>query len=165
MRNDQEPRDDPERTSPDETEAEDTPSPSPVTAARMPRTSVIAGIAILDILLVLTFAATGRASHKEAEGFAGVMLTAWPFLVALLLGWIVARVWRFPTRILPHAVCLWLITVVGGVIVRLLSGRTAEIPFVIVTLIVLGIFLIGDRLLVRLVLKLTQRRATAHTVR
>ena len=39
---------------------------------------------VVDVVLVLIFAAIGRASHDENP--AGFLLTAWPFLIALLVG-------------------------------------------------------------------------------
>lgn len=101
---------------------------------------------IVDIVFVLVFAVIGRASHGEDP--AGFLLTAWPFLVALLIGHIVAVVLpRRPRRpwSLAWGAVVWAIAVAGGVLVRVLSGDTAEVPFVIVATIVLGVFLVGWR--------------------
>lgn len=101
---------------------------------------------IVDALLVLVFAAIGRASHDENP--AGFLLTAWPFLVALLLGHLLAALLparpRRPWSIL-WGVVVWVVTVVGGMLLRVLSGDTAQVPFIIVATLTLGVFLVGWR--------------------
>ncbi|MFK3676540.1 DUF3054 domain-containing protein [Microbacterium sp. NPDC090218] len=113
---------------------------------------------IVDIVLVLIFAAIGRASHEENP--AGFLLTAWPFLIALLLGHLVAALLparpRRPWSVLWGAV-VWIVTVAGGMLIRVLSGDTAEVPFIIVATIVLGVFLVGWRAIAAL---LRRRRGT-----
>ncbi|WP_226531942.1 DUF3054 domain-containing protein [Microbacterium paraoxydans] len=113
---------------------------------------------IVDTVLVLVFAAIGRASHDEDP--AGFVLTAWPFLVALLLGHLVAALLpgrpRRPWSLL-WGVVVWIVTVAGGMLVRVLSGDTAEVPFIIVATLVLGAFLVGWRAIAAL---LRRRRGT-----
>ena len=36
---------------------------------------------VADVLVVVVFAAVGRANHHESDGVAGIWHTAWPFLV------------------------------------------------------------------------------------
>ncbi len=103
--------------------------------------------ALADIVLVLAFALSGRGSHSESITAAGVFQTAWPFLAALVGGWLICRTWQAPLRIWPQGVCLWLITVAGGMALRIVSGSTAELPFVIVATLVLAVFLLGHRLI------------------
>ncbi len=114
--------------------------------------------AAADIVLVVLFALSGRSSHSESITAAGVLETAWPFLAALAAGWLIVRDWKAPLRIWPQAVCLWLITVAGGMLLRIVSGNTAELPFVIVATLVLALFLLGHRLLATLVTRRTQQR-------
>ena len=113
---------------------------------------------ILDAVLVLIFAAIGRASHSEDP--AGFLLTAWPFLVALLAGHAVAALLpgrpRRPWSLVWGAV-VWIVTVAGGMLLRVLSGDTAEVPFIIVATLTLGVFLVGWRA----VTALLRRRRTA----
>lgn len=101
---------------------------------------------IVDIVLVLVFAAIGRASHDENP--AGFLLTAWPFLIAVLLGHLLAALLpgrpRRPWSVL-WGVVVWIVTVAGGMFIRVLSGDTAEVPFIIVATLVLGAFLVGWR--------------------
>lgn len=103
---------------------------------------------VVDALFVLIFAAIGRASHDEDP--AGFLLTAWPFLIALLVGHVLAALLpgrpRRPWALL-WGVAVWVVTVAGGMLVRVVSGDTAELPFLIVATIVLGVFLVGWRAL------------------
>lgn len=109
--------------------------------------------AVADIVLVLLFALSGRSSHSESITASGVFQTAWPFLAALAGGWLICRTWQAPLRIWPQGVCLWLITLAGGMALRILSGSTAELPFVIVATLVLAVFLLGHRLVAGLVVR------------
>ncbi|WP_149084520.1 MULTISPECIES: DUF3054 domain-containing protein [Microbacterium] len=110
---------------------------------------------LVDAVLVLVFAAIGRASHQEDP--AGFLLTAWPFLVGLVLGHAVALLLpgrpRRPWSML-WGVVVWVVTVVGGMLVRVLSGETAEVPFIVVATLVLGVFLVGWRAVAALVRRL-----------
>lgn len=114
--------------------------------------------AVADVVLVLGFALSGRSSHSESITAPGVFQTAWPFLAALVGGWLIARTWQAPLRIWPQGACLWLITVAGGMALRILSGSTAELPFVIVATLVLAVFLLGHRLIAGM---LVRRRTPA----
>lgn len=103
---------------------------------------------ILDAVLVLVFAVIGRASHDEDPG--GFLVTAWPFLVALLLGHLVAAL--LPARprrpwSLAWGAVVWAVTVVAGLVLRVVSGDTAQIAFIIVATLVLAVFLLGWRAL------------------
>ncbi len=109
--------------------------------------------ALADVVLVLVFAASGRSSHAEALTPLGVLTTAWPFLAGLALGWAVSRSWRAPLLIWPHGVAIWAITVAGGMVLRIATGDTAQLAFIIVASIVLAVFLLGHRLLARLVVR------------
>lgn len=107
---------------------------------------------IVDAVLVLIFAAIGRASHNEDP--LGFLLTAWPFLVALVAGHaLAALVPARPRRpwSLGWGLIVWIVTVAGGMLLRIASGDTSEVPFIIVATLVVGAFLIGWRLLAMLV--------------
>lgn len=107
---------------------------------------------IVDVVLVLVFAVIGRASHDENAG--GFLLTAWPFLVGLLIGHVVAALLpRRPRQpwSLVWGIVVWLITVAAGMLLRIASGDTAELPFIIVATLTLGVFLVGWRALAGLV--------------
>jgi hypothetical protein len=122
---------------------------SPTISTDRPRTAHVVIYAIIDLVLVLAFAMIGRVSHGETLG--GTLITFWPFLVGLALGWIISRAWRDPLRINWVAVIIVAVTVVVGMVLRGITGQGVEASFVIVTTIVLGVFLIGWRFILFLV--------------
>lgn len=106
---------------------------------------------VVDALLVLVFVLIGRASHDESDPVLGALVTYWPFFVALVVGWLVARAWKRPLAVLRSGVPVWIATVALGVLLRALSGQGVQPSFVIVTCIVLGVFLVGWRAIASLV--------------
>ncbi len=112
----------------------------------MIRASVLAFL--LDAVLVVAFAATGRASH-DSDVLAGLWHTSWPFLAGLLMAWVAVRAWRSPTAIVPTGLVIWVVTVVGGMLLRALSGQGTALPFVVVATLTLLVLLIGWRLIAR----------------
>lgn len=113
---------------------------------------------VVDAVLVVLFAVTGRLSHSE-NILAGLWATAWPFLFALAVGWLVGRAWRAPLAWLRTGLPVWAITLVGGMVLRALNGQGVAVSFVIVAAIVLLVLLVGWRALAGLVVR---RRAAAH---
>ena len=113
---------------------------------------------VLDAALIVVFVLVGRASHGEDLAPSAVLATAWPFLAGGLVGWIVARAWRGPSRIVPTGLLVWGVTLVVGVVLRALSGEGVVVPFVITTAIILAVLLLGWRAVSALVVR---RRARA----
>ncbi|WP_144876899.1 DUF3054 domain-containing protein [Microbacterium sp. 1.5R] len=117
---------------------------------------------ILDALLVLVFAVIGRASHQEDA--AGFLVTAWPFLVALLLGHLVAALLpgrpRRPWSLAWGAV-VWGVTVVGGLLLRVAAGDTAQVAFIIVATLVLGVLIVGWRAVAAALRRRSSARASS----
>jgi peptidoglycan/LPS O-acetylase OafA/YrhL len=105
---------------------------------------------VADLILVAVFVVIGRVSHKEALTAVGVLTTFWPFAAGLVLAWIVTRNWRTPTRVVWSGISVWVLTVIFGMIFRLIGAQDVAISFAIVALIVLGVFLLGWRAIVRL---------------
>ncbi|MCD2169588.1 DUF3054 domain-containing protein [Microbacterium sp. JC 701] len=115
---------------------------------------------LLDVVLVVVFAAIGRATHDgDVLGPFGSELatTAWPFVAALLIGWAVTRAWRRPTTVVRTGLPVWAITVALGMVLRALSGQGVAVAFIIVATITLAMFLLGWRGLARLAAR--RRRA------
>jgi len=113
--------------------------------------SVVVASAAFDLVLVIVFVLIGRASHGEdARGF---LITLWPFAAGLVVGWVIARVWIAPRRIVWTGLIVWLSTVIVGMLLRLLSQQGVQLGFVIVTVIVLAVFLLGWRALSSLVIR------------
>jgi hypothetical protein len=105
----------------------------------------------LDVGCVLVFVIIGRASHTKGESLAGIASTAWPFLAGLGVGWLAVRGWRRPLAIGPEGLAIWLCTVALGMILRVVSGQGTAVAFIAVALAFLALFLLGWRLLARLV--------------
>ncbi|MGF6882096.1 undecaprenyl pyrophosphate phosphatase UppP [Nocardia sp. GAS34] len=118
---------------------------------------------VIDAVLVIVFCVIGRNSHHEAVISAGLFRTLWPFAVGLLLGWVVALVIHAQgesehqfTPVLaefdagalwPAGVSAWLVTLIGGMVLRVVSGQGVEFSFIVVAASVLGLFLLGWRAL------------------
>ncbi len=119
--------------------------------SKRPSTVVIVSGAI-DVLFVVVFVVIGRASHGESV--LGTLVTLWPFLGGLLIGWLVIRAWRTPRRLWPTAIVIWLVTVAAGMLLRLVSGQGVEFGFVVVATLVLGLFLVGWRAVSLIVVRL-----------
>lgn len=99
-----------------------------------------------DLLAVLVFAAIGRHTHGETGGAVGVLVTAWPFLVGAVVGWLVAIGWHRRTpQSLADAVPVWVSTVAVGMVLRHIAGRGTPLAFIVVATLVLGLFLFGWR--------------------
>jgi hypothetical protein len=125
------------------------------------RFSAFAALAI-DGAFVLLFVVIGRATHEE-DRLLGALVTYWPFLVGLLLGWLVARGWRAPLALVRTALPVWAVTVAAGMLLRIASDQGAQPSFVVVTSIVLAVFLLGWRLVAALVARRQSRRALTRT--
>ncbi|OLT32638.1 hypothetical protein BJF79_35870 [Actinomadura sp. CNU-125] len=105
--------------------------------------SVLSGLA--DVVCVLAFVLIGRAEHDGGASLSGYATTLWPFVVGGAAGWAVGRVWRRPEAVVPAGVVVWLSTVVVGMLLRVASGQGTAPAFVIVSLIFLGVTMLGWR--------------------
>ncbi|MDF9752330.1 DUF3054 domain-containing protein [Arthrobacter sp. ES3-54] len=132
---------------------------APSTGLRPGQTAALAASA--DALLILLFAAIGRDAHQRGDIITGVFATAWPFLAGAALAWLALRLWHDPLRVWPAGVAVWLGTVAVGMILRAVTGQTVVLPFIIVALMSLGVFLLGYRLLAAGVRRLRSRRRQA----
>lgn len=117
---------------------------------------------VVDIVLVIVFAAIGRATHDgDVLGpfGSGLATTAWPFVAALLVGWLVTRAWRAPLAIVRTALPVWAVTVILGMALRAVSGQGVAVAFVIVAAMTLALFLLGWRGVATLVARVRRARA------
>ncbi|MCC9145466.1 MULTISPECIES: DUF3054 domain-containing protein [unclassified Arthrobacter] len=117
-----------------------TPAANTVNAARWP------AVLGMDLVLIIVFAALGRQSHEHGLTVPGILATALPFLIACLLSWGAMRAWRRPAQLWPAGTIIWLGTVAAGLGLRALAGGGTAVSFQVVTLVVLGAFLLGRRL-------------------
>lgn len=114
-----------------------------------------------DVVLVIVFAVLGHLSHYASISPAGIAGTAAPFLVAYLLSFILCFAWRRPAALIRTGVPLWVGTAAGGLLLRVLFGTSAALAFQIVSVVVLGLFLLTPRLLTGLFSKY-RRRSSRH---
>jgi hypothetical protein len=103
-----------------------------------------------DACCVLAFVVIGRANHHAGETLAGVASTAWPFLAGLAAGELATRAWRRPLALIPAGAGVWLGAVAGGQVLRVVAGQGTAVAFIIVSLLFLGLLLLGWRLVARL---------------
>ncbi len=110
---------------------------------------VVVWSAVADVVAVLVFVAIGRRTHDETGNVVvGALKVAAPFVIALALGWVIARAWKSPWA--PAAgVVIWLTTVIVGMLLRrFVFDRGTALPFIIVATLFTGFFLVGWRVVV-----------------
>lgn len=99
-----------------------------------------------DVALVVGFVAVGRQEHSTADGLAGLLMTASPFLVGLLAGSLLTWFPRSWDRLWPHGVVVWLTTLGLGLFLRVWWGLGgAPLSFILVAASVLALVLLGRR--------------------
>lgn len=101
--------------------------------------------AAIDAGAILLFVIIGRGSHSEGGNV--VVETgkvAASFLIALAVGWLIAQAWRAPASLRTGGI-VWVTTVVLGMLLRPVFGRSVQMSFVIVTILFTGLFLLGWR--------------------
>ena len=97
------------------------------------------------------FVAVGRRNHNEGTALDGVLTVAAPFLIALVIGWLVSRAWRQPMN-LRIGTIIWASTIIVGLLLRnLVFDRGIATSFIVVTMFFLGAVLLGWRAIFRLV--------------
>jgi hypothetical protein len=123
------------------------------------RRAVVAALA--DIVAIVVFVAIGRRNHSEGEAVDAIFTVAAPFLIALAVGWVAARAWTRPMQV-ETAFVIWPITVAIGMILRnLVFDRGTALPFIIVATVVIGVFLVGWRMLVAV----AERRVSPKSIK
>lgn len=106
----------------------------------------IAAALLLDAVLVTAFAILGRASHDEALDAGGILDTAWPFLIGLLVGWVVAGlIHKTAPLTWVQALPVWLLTIVVGMVLRQATGDGTAIAFIVVATLTIGVSILGWR--------------------
>ncbi|GMA36309.1 MULTISPECIES: DUF3054 domain-containing protein [Demequina] len=108
------------------------------------------GAAGIDVAAIGVFAAIGRASHDEGilgENGLGYLTTVWPFLVGAGIGWLLVRGWTRPCSWRPTGLVVWASTLVGGMLLRAVTGQGVQVSFVIVAGLFLALFLVGWRVI------------------
>lgn len=108
------------------------------------RTPLAAG---LDTASVVLFVAIGKREHDQDTATSELVSTAAPFVLGLLVAWLVLRVWRRPTR-WTTGVLVWPVTLVVGMVLRkAVFGDGTAPSFVLVATGFLGLLFVGWRVL------------------
>ena len=116
--------------------------------------------AAADVAVLVLFVVIGRRNHHEDAGLVGFLRVWWPFVVGLLVAWLVTGLARAPVA-WPRAVAAWLVTVGVGMTVRIVvQGRSLSVAFTIVSLVFVGAGMLGWRAVVRV----AERRRAADAV-
>ena len=104
-----------------------------------------------DVAWLVLFVLLGRSSHTEGESLPGVARILWPFLVGLVLGWVVSRAWRRPAPVVPTGMVVWPVCVAAAMVLRAVSGQGVVPAFIGVALAFVGLGLLGWRALLGVV--------------
>lgn len=111
---------------------------------------------LVDAVLVTVFVAIGQREHTTQNGLAGLLVTASPFLIGLLVSSVAfcrARAHRW-LQVWPAGIGVWLGTLTLGMVLRVaLDLGGAPLPFVLVAAGTLALFLLGRRALTGLLLR------------
>lgn len=100
-----------------------------------------------DLIAVVTFVTIGRRNHEEGLTVGGIAETAAPFVIALIVGWVLMQAWRRPDDWVV-GVGIWAFTVAGGMVLRrLVFDEGTAVSFVIVASLFTAVTIIGWRLL------------------
>ncbi|MCB0897691.1 MAG: DUF3054 domain-containing protein [Actinobacteria bacterium] len=105
--------------------------------------------AILDLVCVVAFVAVGISSHGEDDSLVRV---AAPFVAALAIGWVIAIPLK-PAESLRAGFVIWLVTLVGGMLLRRVGGDGTAFTFILVAAGFLALTLLGWRGIAALVLR------------
>jgi hypothetical protein len=100
---------------------------------------------IYDLIALVAFIAIG---HKFHGGSMNDLRkdTALPFVVGMLLGWVVGRVRNFRGSSVQFGLMVWGSTIFFGMGIRSMLGGDVPVAFIIVATVALGIMLLGWRL-------------------
>jgi hypothetical protein len=104
---------------------------------------------VIDALVVLIFVIIGRSNHHHGLAIAGVISTAWPFVVGLAAGWLYVVLRKQNGSSIQSAVVVWLCTVAIGMVLRVLFGQGTAFAFILVALGFLGALMLGLRVVWR----------------
>ena len=132
--------------------APDGASEDPPPGRRIPPDLRAAGVFTADLVAVVVFVLLGRSSHGEDEALRAVLVTLWPFLSGMLLGWLVLLLTRLRPSGYPAAAVLVLATVSVGMVLRhTISHDGTPVSFVIAASTFLTILYLGWRAVADLV--------------
>jgi hypothetical protein len=98
---------------------------------------------------VLAFVALGIRAHEQTDA---LLQVAAPFLAALAIGWVIAIPLK-PATSLRAGLVIWLVTLVGGMLLRRVGGDGTAAAFVLVATGFLAVSMLGWRAIALLVMR------------
>lgn len=98
-------------------------------------------------MLVVAFVIIGHYQHYRDFDPAALTQTGWPFLVSLVVAWLLIRVWDRPLSPLATGAGVWAITVLVGMVLRAIGGVSVAEAFLIVATGLNFVTLVGWRLI------------------
>ena len=102
---------------------------------------------LTDVALVVLFVFIGTRNHNTDEDAAGVAATVAPFLIGLVVGWVVSRAWKSPVAV-STGITIWVSTVVVGMLLRHFAwDRGTAGAFIVVATIFNALTLVGWRVI------------------
>lgn len=110
-------------------------------------------MAMVDLVTLLIFVAIGRSTHDHGVQVFGVLSTLWPFAVGLAAGWLVIISRSEKGVSLRDGIIVCLVTVSGGMILRVVAGQGTAVAFILVALGFLGALMLGWRILVAVIVQ------------
>lgn len=110
---------------------------------------------LLDVIAIFLFAVFARMAHKaEPFTFINILDTWWPFLIGVILGWVLLRFITSPPASFAAGSIVWVCSVVCGLgIWAGNNGRVPHISFIIVATVMSGLLLLGWRGAARVIRK------------
>lgn len=101
---------------------------------------------VVDLVCVLAFAFGGKSAHESHAGLGTVLAIAWPYVVALAVGW-VAAIWNGMRglQVWPGGVLILVTTYALGMLLREVEGRGFATGFLIVAACFLALTMLGWR--------------------
>lgn len=87
---------------------------------------------VVDAVLVALFSVIGHYTHSGNLDPAGLVSTAWPFFAGLIAAWILGSVWSAPLAPLRTGTGIWAMTVLIGLVIRVVTGQGTAGAFIVV---------------------------------
>jgi DUF3054 family protein len=123
---------------------------------------VIAASSAADLAAVAIYVLVGRLSHDESLSPSGLLSTGWPFLIGIIGGYIGIALTRWPTLSLRGGAVITVKTFVIGLVLRYgVADDATPFSFVVVTIVVLAVLMLGWRIATLAVLRRNQSRDRA----